>query len=67
MILLRKQMLIETSNEELKKIVQIEHFRHCYFNNFIAKVFSDIAAYCFFEKKLAIDLNLINDEQLTIF
>jgi len=67
MTLLRKRMLIETINEELKKIAQIEHFRHRYFNNFIAKVFSAIAAYCFFEKKLAIGLNLINDEQLTIF
>jgi len=26
-----------------------------------------IVAYCFFEKKLAIDVNFINDGQLTIF
>ncbi len=28
---------------------------------------SAIAAYCFFEKKPAIDVNFINDGQLTIF
>ncbi|MCQ5228956.1 IS982 family transposase, partial [Phocaeicola vulgatus] len=28
---------------------------------------SAIAAYCFFEKKPAIDVNLVNDGQLSIF
>jgi len=28
---------------------------------------SAIAAYCFFEKKPAIDVNFVNDGQLTIF
>ncbi|MEE0572826.1 MAG: IS982 family transposase, partial [Paraprevotella clara] len=37
------------------------------FNNFIANSLSAIAAYCFFEKKPAIDVNFINDGQLTIF
>ena len=35
-ILLRKRALIETVNDELKNIAQIEHSRHRSFNNFIA-------------------------------
>lgn len=35
-ILLRKRALIETVNDELKNIAQIEHLRHRSFNNFIA-------------------------------
>ena len=62
-ILLRKRALIETVNEELKNIAQIEHSKHRSFNNFIANALSAIAAYCFFEKKPAIDVNFINDRQ----
>ena len=35
-ILLRKRALIETINDELKNIAQIEHSRHRSFSNFIA-------------------------------
>ena len=65
-ILLRKRCLIETVNDELKNIAQIEHSRHRFFNNFIANSLSAIAAYCFFEKKSAIDVKFINDRQLSI-
>ena len=41
-ILLRKRALIETVNEELKNIAQIEHSRHRSFNNFIASSLSTI-------------------------
>lgn len=63
---LRKRALIETVNDELKNIAQIEHSRHRSFNNFIANALSAIAAYCFFEKKPAIDVDFINDRQLSI-
>lgn len=66
-ILLRKRALIETVNDELKNIAQIEHSRHRSFNNFIANALSAIAAYCFFEKKPAIDIEFIKDRQLTLF
>ncbi|WP_143869015.1 transposase, partial [Bacteroides zhangwenhongii] len=66
-ILLRKRALIETVNDELKNIAQIEHSRHRSFNNFIANALSAIAAYCFFEKKPAIDVSVINDRQLNLF
>lgn len=35
-ILLRKRTLIETVNDELKNIAQIEHSKHCSFKIFIA-------------------------------
>ena len=38
-ILLRKRALIETVNDELKNITQIEHSRHRSFSNFIANSF----------------------------
>ena len=63
-ILLRKRALIETANDELKNIAQIEYSRHRSFSNVIANSLSAIAAYCFFEKKPAI---FINDGQLPIF
>ena len=66
-ILLRKRALIETVNDELKNIAQIEHSRHRSFNNFIANALSAIAVYRFFEKKPAIDVNFIKDRQLTLF
>ena len=66
-ILIRKRAVIETVNDELKNIAQIEHSRHRSFNNFIANALSAIAAYCFFEKKPAIDVVFLNDGQLTLF
>ena len=66
-ILLRERALIETVNDELKNIAQIGHFRHRSFCNFIANALSAIAAYCFFEKKPAIDVKFINNRQLAIF
>lgn len=51
-ILLRKRALIETVNDELKNIAQIEHSRHRSFNNFIANALSAIAAYCFLKRSL---------------
>lgn len=62
-----KRALIETVNDELKNIAQIEHSRHRSFNNFIANALSAIAAYCFFEKKPAIDVNFVKDRQLVLF
>ena len=66
-ILIRKRAVIETVNDELKNIAQIEHSRHRSFNNFIANALSAIAAYCFFEKKSAIEVEFVNDGQLTLF
>ena len=65
--LFRKRALIETVNDELKNITQIEYSRHRLSSNFIANSLSDIAAYCFFEKKPVIDVNFVNDGHLLFF
>ena len=57
-ILLCKRAVIETVNDELKNIAQIEHSRHRSFNNFIVNILSAIAAYCFFPKKPSVLLFL---------
>ena len=50
-ITLRKRSVIETINDELKNICQIEHTRHRAMKNFIMNLISALAAYCFFDKK----------------
>jgi hypothetical protein len=64
-ILLRKSTLIESVNDELN--AEIEHSRHRSFNDFITNALAVIAAYCFFEKQPAIDLQFVNDGQLILF
>lgn len=66
-IMLRKRVLIESVNDELKKIAQVEHSRHCSLANFRTNPMSTIAAYCFFPKKPSVSLELIHDNQLTLF
>lgn len=53
-ILLRKRAVIETINDELKNICQIEHSRHRGTANFIMNMLAGLSAYCFFDKKPAI-------------
>jgi hypothetical protein len=53
-ILLRKRSVIETINDELKNICQVEHSRHRGTANFLMNLFAGLAAYCFFDKKPAI-------------
>lgn len=60
-ILLRKRVLIEMVNDELKNIVQIEYLRYCLFSNFIVNFLLVIVVYCFFEKKFVIDVKFVND------
>ena len=55
-IALRKRALIETVNDELKNICQVEHTRHRSFNNFIINLLSGLIAYSFFDKKPSINL-----------
>ena len=43
-LLLRKRAIIETVNDELKNIAQMEHSRHGTFHNFIVNLLSAIAA-----------------------
>ena len=50
-ILLRKRSLIETVNDQLKNISQIEHTRHRSVSNFLINMLSGLIAYSHQEKK----------------
>lgn len=50
-ILLRKRSIIETINDELKNICQVEHSRHRSFANFLSNLISGLIAYSFLPKK----------------
>ena len=56
-IMLRKRALIESVNDELKNMCQIEHTRHRSFDNFVINILSALAAYSFFPKKPSINTN----------
>lgn len=66
-LLLRKRAIIETVNDELKNIAQVEHSRHRCFDNFIVNMLGAIAAYCCFPKKTCINVERTIDSQLTLF
>ena len=66
-LLLRKRAIIETVNDELKNIAQVEHSRHRCFDNFIVNLLGAIAAYCLFPKKPCINLQRTIDTQLALF
>jgi hypothetical protein len=67
-ILLRKRSIIETINDELKNMCQIEHSRHRSFTNFIANTLSALMAYSFFPKKPSLKFDTVtNDSQLCLF
>lgn len=63
-IALRKRALIETVNDELKNMCQIEHTRHRSFNNFITNLLSGLIAYSFFPKKPSMNIDIINNLSL---
>ena len=66
-LLLRKRATIETINDELKNIAQVEHSRHRCFDNFIVNILGALAAYCCFPKKPCININRTFDTQLSLF
>ena len=66
-LLLRKRAIIETVNDELKNIAQVEHSRHRSVENFVVNTLAALAAYCFFPKKPSIAVERSIDRQLTLF
>ena len=66
-LLLRKRAIIETVNDELKNIAQVEHSGHRCFDNFIVNLLGAIAAYCLFPKKPCINVQRTIDTQLALF
>ena len=55
-LLLRKRAIIESVNDQLKNISQIEHSRHRSINNFMVNLLSGIAAYSLQSKKPSLNL-----------
>ena len=66
-ILLRKRSIIETVNDELKNICQIEHSRHRSFTNFLSNIVAGLIAYSFLPKKPSIRYQTIKSNQLTLY
>lgn len=66
-ILLRKRSVIETVNDELKNICQVEHSRHRSVHNFLMNIISAITAYCFLPKKPSIKVEWADTKQLALF
>lgn len=68
-LLLRKRSVIETVNDELKNICQVEHTRHRSINGFLINIMGAIAAYSFFPKKPSIkkDIEETNPKLLRQF
>lgn len=63
-IYLRKRALIETVNDQLKNICQIEHTRHRSFENFVANLISGLVAYSFLDKKPSLNLDIIDKNRV---
>lgn len=66
-LLLRKRAIVETINDELKNICQIEHSRHRSFEGFLTNALAALAAYCLLPKKPSINIQSEISNQLTLF
>jgi hypothetical protein len=55
-ILLRKRSIIESVNDQLKNISQIEHSRHRSPVNFFVNLIAGLVAYTFREKKPSLNI-----------
>ncbi len=56
-VLLRKRSIIETINDQLKNISQIEHSRHRNFTNFLINLIAGLVAYALQPKKPNLKMN----------
>ena len=65
-IMLRKRSVIETVNDELKNICQVEHSRHRSFANFLTNLMAGLIAYSFLPKKPAVSTSVSNSSSLEI-
>ena len=64
-LILRKRSLIETVNDELKNICQIEHTRHRSVDNFLVNLISGLIAYNFLPKKPSLNLENIDNKNIS--
>ena len=63
-ILLRKRALIETINDQLKNICQIEHTRHRSTANFCVNIIAALIAYTYKEKLPSLNIRVKDQEQV---
>lgn len=63
-LMLHKRSLIETVNDQLKNIAQIEHSRHRSVNNFMVNLMAGLLAYTFQPKKPTLHLTHDEDQLL---
>ncbi|MGD8777485.1 MAG: IS982 family transposase [Ignavibacteria bacterium] len=64
-LILRKRSIIETINDQLKNVCQIEHSRHRSVSNFLVNLISGLVAYAFKERKPRLNIASL-DNQLVI-
>ena len=63
-ILLRKRSVIETVNDELKNVCQIEHTRHRSFDNFATNLIAGLIAYNLLPKKPEMNIEIIDKSRI---
>ena len=66
-IYLRERSIIETVNDELKNICQVEHSRHRSVGNFLTNLVCGIIAYHFLPKKPTLRYETVKTNQLSLF
>jgi Transposase DDE domain len=65
-LLLRKRSLIETVNDQLKNISQIDHSRHRSVTNFLVNLVAGLIAYTYQPKKPSLHIRMPHTESLPI-
>jgi hypothetical protein len=63
-ILLRKRSVIETMNDELKNVCNIEHTRHRFVDNFATNHLAGLIAYILLPKKPSVNIEIIDKSKL---
>lgn len=63
-LILRKRTIIETVNDELRNVCQIEHTRHRSFDNFATNLLAGLIAYNMLPKKPAMNIEIIDKSRL---
>lgn len=61
-LLLRKRSLIETVNDQLKNISQIDHSRHRSIANFLVNLVAGLIAYTYQAKKPSLHIRMPQDD-----
>lgn len=65
-LLSRQRAIIETINDQLKNISQIEHSRHRSVNNFFVNLMAGLIAYCHQDKKPSLHLSEQHTQMLAL-